>query len=353
MGPAVIADIWFVHERGLAVGMFTSFLSIGVAFGLFLAGQITQYLGWRYIYWVFGAMIGAMTVLIILTFPETTYQRPALAPVTKGYRADIDHSKRHGFVRKMVLFSGTHTNESFWQLFVRPFIVIAYPAVLWATMVTAVTVGFLIAVTTNVAIAYGEAYHFGPSKVGLCFLAGIIGSVIAIIFGGTVIDISSQRMAKRNGGLREPEMRLPAIALVCITAPLALLLYGAGIQHGLSWVMPTFGLGLINFSIVAGGNVAIVYAIDCYKPITMEVTTAILGYKSVVGFILSFYTNQWVQGQGYQNAYGEMAGISAFFLVMFVPLAIWGKRIRQNSLEWRSTRIIRWNQDRDDLVLEE
>lgn len=333
--------------------MFTSSLSIGVAFGLFLAGQLTQYLGWRYIYWVFGAMMGASTVLIILTFPETTFHRPALAPVYKGYRAKIDHSKRHGFVKKMSLYSGTHTKEPFWQLLLRPFVIVAYPAVLWATMVTAVTVGFLIAVSTNVAIAFGEAYHYGPAQVGLCFLAGVIGSIVAIIFGGAVIDQMSSSMAKRNGGLREPEMRLPAMALVVITAPLALLLYGAGIQHHLSWIVPTIGLGLINFSIVTGGNVAIVYAIDCYKPVTNEVTTAILGYKSVVGFILSFYTNQWVEGQGYQHAFGEMAGISAFFLVMFVPLYIWGKRIRQSSLGWRSTRLIRWDQDRDDLVLEE
>lgn len=194
----------------------------------------------------------------------------------------------------MSLYSGVHTKESFWQLFVRPSIVFAYPAVFWATMVTAVTVGFLIVVTTNVAVGYGMAYHYGPAKVGLCFLSGVIGSIVAIVLGGVVIDQTSSSMARRNGGLREPEMRLPAMALVIITMPLALLLYEAGIEHHLSWIVPTIGLGLINFSIVAGGNVAIVYAIDCYKPITNEVTTAILGYKSVVGFILSFYTNQLV-----------------------------------------------------------
>jgi MFS family permease len=353
LGPSVISDIWFVHERGLAMGMFSSFLSIGVAFGLVLAGQITQFVGWRSIYWIFGGMIGGSAILIVFTFPETTFQRPPLAPVEQGYRPKIDQSKRHGFLRKMALTSGVHTQESFWQLFVRPFIVVVYPAVGWATAVTAVTVGFLIAVTTNVAIAFGQAYHFGPSKVGLCFLSGIVGSILAIIFGGTIIDKASSRMAKKNGGIREPEMRLPAIIIVIITAPLALILYGVGIQHQLHWIVPTIGLGLINFSIVVGSNIGIVYAIDCYKPITAEVVTAILAYKSVLGFILSFYTNQWVMGEGYQHAFGEMAGISAAFLVLAIPLYIWGKNIRQSSLNWRFTRVIRWDQDRDDMVLEE
>lgn len=238
------------------------------------------------------------------------------------------------------------------RLFVRPFIVIAYPAVLWATLVNAGTVGFLVAVTTNVAIAYGKAYNFGPSQVGTCFLAGIVGSLLGILVGGSFIDRYSARVAKRNSGVREPEMRLPTILPTLISAPLALALFGAGIQHDMHWIVPTLGLGLLNFSIVCGTNVATVYAIDCYKPIATEAVTGVLAYKAAVGFLLSFYTNNWVAGQGYQLAYGEMAGISAALLLLVVPLYIWGKTIRQRSLEWRATKYIKWNQDRDDIVFE-
>lgn len=253
----------------------------------------------------------------------------------------------------MALFSGIHTQESIFQLFVRPFIVIAYPAVAWATLVNAGTVGFLVAVTTNVAIAYAKAYQFGASQVGLCFIAGIIGSLAGIVLGGALIDRYSQYVARRNGGIREPEMRLPMIIFALISAPLALALFGAGVQNNWPWIGPTVGLGLLSFSIVSGTNVATVYAIDCYKPIATEAVTAILAYKAAVGFLLSFYTNEWVAGQGYQLAYGEMAGISAVLLLLVVPLYIWGKSIRQSSLEWRATRYIKWDQDRDDIVLDE
>lgn len=49
---------------------------------------------------------------------------------------------------------------------------------------------------------------------------------------------------KRNGGLREPEMRLPSIVVSLITTPLGLVLFGVGIQYKLHWMCPTVGLGL-------------------------------------------------------------------------------------------------------------
>lgn len=276
-----------------------------------------------------------------------------MTPMVVDAPRNIDYSKKHNYARRLSLFSGTHTQESFLRLFVRPFILLAYPAVLWAMLVWAGTVGFLVAVTTNVAIAYGMAYGFGSQQVGLCFIAGIVGSLLGIFVGGTFPDWLSKRLAKRNGGVREPEMRLPAIAPTLISAPLALVLFGVGIQHKLPWIVPTIGLGLLNFSIVTGTNVSMVYAIDVYKPVANEVITAILAYKSAIGFLLSFYTNNWVASEGYQNAYGEMAAISAGLILFFIPLYIWGKKIRQDSLTWKATQYIKWDNDRDDVIFME
>lgn len=49
---------------------------------------------------------------------------------------------------------------------------------------------------------------------------------------------------RRNGGIREPEMRLPAIAISVICAPLALALYGCSITYSWPWIVPTIALGL-------------------------------------------------------------------------------------------------------------
>lgn len=128
---------------------------------------------------------------------------------------------------------------------------ICLPPVLWAALVQSVTIGFLVAITSNVSVAFEGAYDFSAWQVGLCFVAACIGSAVGIPAGGHLGDIVADFFTRRNGGIREPEMRLPAIALSMITAPLAMILYGVGIEHKLHWICPTIGLGLGEFPLTS------------------------------------------------------------------------------------------------------
>ncbi len=130
------------------------------------------------------------------------------------------------------------------KIFIRPLILLLVPAVLWAALVEAVTIGFFVAVTSNVAIAFGDAYHFGAGKTGLCFLSSIIGAGLAIVFGGHISDKIADIFTARNGGIREPEMRVPAIIFSLVLAPAGLVLYGESFEHNLPWIAPTIALGI-------------------------------------------------------------------------------------------------------------
>lgn len=136
------------------------------------------------------------------------------------------------------------TEESLLKMFFRPLGLIVLPSVLWAALVQSVTIGFLVAVTSNVAVAYSAAYGFQAWQVGLAFLSAILGSLIGIPAGGQLGDVMADWFTKRNGGMRSPEMRLPAMTLSLVTTPLALILYGVGIEKRLHWICPTIGLGL-------------------------------------------------------------------------------------------------------------
>lgn len=126
----------------------------------------------------------------------------------------------------------------------RPLGLICLPPVLWAALVQSVTIGFLVAVTSNVGSAFEATYNFQPWQAGLCFIAAVIGSIVGIPAGGQMGDLVADWLTKRNGGIRDPEMRLPAMIPCLITTPLALILYGVGIQKKLHWMCPTVGLGL-------------------------------------------------------------------------------------------------------------
>ena len=274
IAPLTIADIFFLHERGLIMACYTAALSSGVAFGIILSGLITIHNDWRVIYYVATALIGILTVLVFFTMPETSFNRsPAPVPTplhepSKLYDQDkpassqlsevenknveaATHEQQHKkrtYVQNLKLFSGTLTSEPIWKIFIRPVAFLILPPVLWATLVMSVTIGFLVAISSNFASAFQQTYGFLPWQSGLCFVAGIVGSLLGIFAGGWCSDWTANFLTRRNNGIREPEMRLPSMMLGLIASPLALILYGVGIQNKLHWMVPTLGLGLRKFS---------------------------------------------------------------------------------------------------------
>lgn len=161
--------------------------------------------------------------------------------------SNVNILEKRSYVSSLRLFSGVYTKESLWKLFVRPVAFSILPQVLWATLVMSGTIGFLVAISSNFAPAFETAYGFKPWQSGLCFIAALIGALIGIFVGGHFSDWIADRQTQRNGGVREPEMRLPAILVSAITAPLALVLYGVGIQYKLHWIYPTIALDLSKY----------------------------------------------------------------------------------------------------------
>ncbi|EHA57445.1 hypothetical protein MCOR27_003829 [Pyricularia oryzae] len=366
IAPISIADIFFLHERGTIMALYTAFLSAGVAFGMVVSGLITIDHDWRTIYSVAAILISMTLLAAVLIFPETArdayasryeaecpLQNMGRQPVASD--TELEHHgnqsasalRRRGYVQSLKIFTGVHTSESLWRIAVRPFGLILLPPVLWAALVESVTIGFLVAVTSNVDVAFEGSYDFESYQVGLCFISGVIGALIGIFAGGHLSDWVADVLTKRNGGVREPEMRLPAMIPPLITTPLALILFGVGIEQRLHWICPTVGLGLLNFSITSATNVCLVYVIDAYRPVAGEITLAVMGFKSIFGFLLSFYTNPWVDDAGFMDAYGSMAGIAAVVILGWIPLYVWGSRIRKATLSWPAVRFVRWSRDRE------
>ena len=219
---------------------------------------------WRTIYQVAAALVGFVFLVAFFTFPETAYIRdsastqedddiPAMpSGRTSGQEADTQRGvslqapppSKKSYLVSLRIFHGTLTEESFVKLALRPLGLILLPPVLWAALVEAVTIGFLVAVSSNVDLAFSMTYGFESWQVGLCFVAAIIGSLIAIPAGGHLGDSVADWFTKRSGGIRDPEMRLPTMILSLITTPLGLILYGVGIEYQLHWICPTIGLGL-------------------------------------------------------------------------------------------------------------
>ncbi|KAF4950880.1 hypothetical protein FSARC_13080 [Fusarium sarcochroum] len=352
LAPLTISDLFFLHERGAIMVIYTTALSTGVGVGIIVAGLITINLDWRYIYWVAVALIGSCTVLIIFTFPETVYNRNGISDETRTVdnpdTARTQHAKDEDLDPEIVQSEDITANRRSSTSLTPKLVLLTLPPVLWATLVMSVTIGFLVAISSNFAVAFSNTYGFKPWQAGLCFFACPIGAGIGAFFGGRFSDMVADRLTRDNNGIRQPEMRLPAIIISVFTTPLALVLYGVGIDHAWHWIVPTIGLGLLNFSIVQATNISLVYTIDSYRPVAGELAVTQHAFKSAFGFLLSFYTNPWIDESGYSNAFGAMAGISGSVLLLWIPMYIWGRRVRQSTWSWGFIeRLVHWHKDRE------
>lgn len=66
-GPAILVSAFLPQYRGRVLGMSVSAVYLGLAFGPFAGGILTQYLGWRSIFFV-SAALGILTIIIAFRF---------------------------------------------------------------------------------------------------------------------------------------------------------------------------------------------------------------------------------------------------------------------------------------------
>lgn len=66
-GPAILVSAFLPQHRGRVLGMSVSAVYLGLAFGPFAGGILTQYLGWRSIFFV-SSGLGVLTIIIAFLF---------------------------------------------------------------------------------------------------------------------------------------------------------------------------------------------------------------------------------------------------------------------------------------------
>ncbi|KAJ9271366.1 hypothetical protein DTO212C5_2716 [Paecilomyces variotii] len=365
VAPLTLTDVFFLHQRGSIMVIYTCCLACGSGMGVVLGGLIMIHEDWRAIYWLSTALVGVVTLLVVFSFPETHYKRQNVLleaceqsekPVSDGVAQEesIEEVRataippKKTYIQELKVFSTTYTSESLLLLMYRPLVALALPAVLWATLINSITIGLMVVLSADFSTSFSNVYGFQPWQSGLTFIAGIIGALVGILCGGYLTDWVANIFTVRNGGVRTPEMRLPALVLSLISSPLSCLLYGFGFGKQLPWIVPVIGIALVNFTIVQANNIALLYILDSYRPIAGEVIVTQSVFKAIFGFLLSFYTKTWILESGYVTVFGVLAGISAGIFLGMIPFFFWGDRIRRATWHWGFIKnTLHWDSDRE------
>ncbi|OAA72972.1 MFS transporter [Akanthomyces lecanii RCEF 1005] len=355
-----ITDIYFAHERGTYMGWYALMLAGSNYLAPVLCGFINDGLGPRWPFYIMGLFCAASFVFLFLFMEETNYARASVGVVYEPSKSppevdkmpvdeaadrdgELDYPPEKTFVQKLALFN-TGEKQPFrmhlraWQ----SLRFLTWPTVFYAGFAYGTyLIWFNILNATSSIILGGAPYHFRPSIVGLSYLACVIGTVIGAAYSGVASDWFVLRMARRNGGIYEPEHRLWLFAATAILAPAGLVLWGVGAAHGVHWFGLLIAMAFLAFCSSAGLTIAVAYLVDSFREISGDALVSVILIRNTMSFAIGYGITPWLDGLGLQNCFISVAFVALAICGTFLPMIWWGKRLRAAKREsyWTEVKV--------------
>lgn len=375
-----ITDIFFQHQLGTTIGTYILATSIGTFTGPIFAGLIADNIGWRWVAWIAVFVSAGVLVVFVFLFEETYFDR---ASVSECYLTSPDEpaSDKHSVQQQPpkkdddpqnelkqlateesvvsvcsltpqgssttttetktpywkriapITFSSNLKGTGFKQYCHRFWLtlrVFLFPPVLYSGLQWGAQDAWLTFYMTTQDENWSEApWNYGDTGVAVMNIPTLIGALIGCIYGGALSDRFAIWMAKRNGGVKEPEHRLWFMFLIAVCSPLGMFLFGIGTGHEWAWPAPYIGLGLIGVGWGCAGDLSMSYVMESYPALSLEVMAGVSFINNMIGCIFTFSCQAFLDALGTTNSYVVIGVLDLVFIMTTVPMMIYGKRCRK------------------------
>jgi hypothetical protein len=211
------------------------------------------------------------------------------ADTVETAQAEEDALKpRKSFAKRLLPFSGVYSSDSILWMLLRPFIILANPAVIWSTLFLSITTAWFVVISFVIAqIFSAPPYLLDSAQIGYMSAGPCIGGIVGSVVCGLMSDRLAIGLAKRNKGVYEPEFRLILLLPFLVTASIGFFCFGNLVEQGYSPVVMAviwaIALASQQFMSVAVGT----YVIDAYRDISVEVFIIGMVVKNFLFFGLS------------------------------------------------------------------
>ncbi|KAI0161814.1 putative MFS transporter [Hypoxylon sp. FL1284] len=390
--PMVVADLLFLHQRGSSTALYFWSYFLGLFLGPIISGAIGSQISWRWFFWVCTILQGASFTFLLIAHPETKYDRSAHVAAPSGTPAVVEprtsapvpdeEKAAGGVVSSASLKSETRADAgaqppppppamltaakhvangrpSLWQFSLLPArqrlrstsdagcgaaalllrdvvsplrILTCYPIVLWASLAMGFAANSLLCLNLTQAQVFGAPpYRFGADEIGYTNFAFAVGAVVALGTAGPLSDRIALSHARRNSGVLEAEMRLPALIPYIAVNIVGMVFAAVGYQRAWPWeVIVILGYSLVGLQTVGIPAIAIAYAVDSYKSLPGEIMVAATIVKNTFGFGMIFFFNDWAARSGFiEPVLTIMALTSGFTILGLGVFGFWGKQFRR------------------------
>ncbi|KAH7171294.1 major facilitator superfamily domain-containing protein [Dactylonectria macrodidyma] len=203
---AVVADVITSAERGQYIGLTVLPIVLAPALGPVIGGVLSEYLGWRSIFWFLAILAGVTIALVGVFFPETCRHIVGDGSITPPvmYRSLWQIVKR-----RRGLSSNAKGREAAEAPKAKSHFKFKPPNVLEAILIlcqketglllalgSIVFAGFYCVVTV-MPTSFQKAYGFNEVEVGLMYLPLALGSILAAAVVGPLINKNFKRHCQK------------------------------------------------------------------------------------------------------------------------------------------------------------
>ena len=259
------ADMWEPSERGLIFSIATTINFSGV----FLAPVVGSFIGqsqvvsWRWTEWIAIILAGVCFLLLCLFLPETN------AAILRSWKArhlrQLTGDPRYGSERETQVSLGVRLIQSAHL----PFTIIFHELTValftaYFSVVYVATFTFL----TGFTFIYTDVYDFSQGSTGLCFLALVVGVILAGILSIPIQWKYRRDVAKaQNSGKQSlpPEKRLLLAIIVAPALPIGLFWMAWTARPAISYWSSLGGAVLVGMAFLGLFVAPTLYLIDMFE----------------------------------------------------------------------------------------
>lgn len=138
--PSIVADLFFVNQRGTMMGIFHVALSCGFFLGPVVNAAIAEFVGWRWI-------CGWISIASIATFVVGFFTIHETANLNRTEHSDhnrIQYGPKKTFVQELSITSGFNKKSNVFVVIWNMISIVSYPAVLWTGLTVGTFVGWYV-----------------------------------------------------------------------------------------------------------------------------------------------------------------------------------------------------------------
>ncbi|KAF4314578.1 Major facilitator superfamily [Botryosphaeria dothidea] len=356
-----ISDLFFVHQRATMNGLYILMVTTGTFLAPVAAGVSAVNQGWRWIWWWTAILLGINLVLFAFAYEESKYT-PILTAASTDPPADVENRigkgdtskkdtklteepvdmveppddaqwplQRKSLRQRFALITRTPGDPMSIRQMISRFalILFRFPAAIYVAVVYASLLAWFSVILTTMSTYFTlPPYNFDAMQIGLLNLPPFIGSTIGLVFSGPMNDWLILRLAQRNNGVFEPEMRLWIALPGILLTPLSIFLYGFSLVDGRHWIIPCIGTAIFGVAFSLMGTIALTYLTDCYRELIGDALVGVTFMRNAIATVIVFALTPWIEGIGLRNMFISVGCLSFGICLTTVPMMVYGKKMR-------------------------